>query len=126
MLETLSSLPPDALGFVLLVVVVLALGLYPRRIPGLDELLGRRRREAAVAGGLTVRRNRRQPAPGQLALPLVDSPPDLEGRTERPPLPRGWAPEGPVIVDVEARRRAAGGPALGARAAACPSASDHS
>jgi hypothetical protein len=69
---------------------------------------------------------RHRPAPGQLALPLVDPLADPDGPTERPPLPRGWTPEGPVIVDVEARRREAGGPALGARADACPSASDHS
>jgi hypothetical protein len=52
-----------------------------------------------------VRRNRYPPAPGQLDLPLVDPPPDPDGPTERPPLPRGWTPEGPVIVDEEAIRR---------------------
>jgi hypothetical protein len=48
-----------------------------------------------------VRRNRLQPAPGQLGLPLGDAPPE----PERKALPRGWAPEGPTIIDVEAQRR---------------------
>jgi hypothetical protein len=50
-----------------------------------------------------MRRNRHRPAPGQLPLPLGDPPP--EGETDRPPAPRGWTPEGPVILDLEARRR---------------------
>jgi hypothetical protein len=58
-----------------------------------------------------MRRNRHRPAIDQLVLPLHDPPPESDGEPERPPAPRGWTPEGPVILTLPDRgREGQGGP----------------